>query len=280
MQNDRPVFDYEYYKRSADFIRKQIGDFKPKTGIILGTGLGEVADLIEAECIIPYEDIPNFLVSKAPGHIGRLIIGRFEGRKIICMQGRFHSYDGYHFEELSIPIRVMKILGTQRVIISNAAGAVNTEYRPGDLMVIKDHIKLMGSSPMRGPNVEEFGPRFFDTTNMYTPELRSLAMEVGRESKIIVHEGVYFFYPGPQFETPAEIRAERMLGADVTGMSTVPEALAAAQCQMPCLGLSLVANMATGVLGKPLSGEEIEENAKMVAPLLLDYFKELIRRLP
>ena len=280
MYNDRPVFDYEYYKRSADYIRKQIGDFNPKTGIILGTGLGGVADLIEAECIIPYEDIPNFLVSKAPGHAGRLIIGRFEGRKIICMQGRFHSYDGYHFEELSIPIRVMKLLGTERVIISNASGAVNTEYRPGDLMVIKDHIKLMGSSPMRGPNVEEFGPRFFDTTNVYTPELRNLAMQVGRESKMTVHEGVYFFYPGPQFETPAEIRAERILGADVTGMSTVPEALAAAQCGMPCLGLSLVANMAAGVLGQPLSGDEVEETAKMVAPLLLDYFKALIRRLP
>ncbi|MDO5441308.1 MAG: purine-nucleoside phosphorylase [Bacillota bacterium] len=278
--NDRPVFNYEYYQRSADYIRKQIGDFKPKTGIILGTGLGDVADLIEAECIIPYEDIPNFLTSKAPGHKGRLIVGRFEGRKVICMQGRFHSYDGYHFEELSIPIRVMKILGTQRVIISNAAGAVNTEYRPGDIMVIKDHIKLTGSSPMRGPNVPEFGERFFDTTNVYTPELRKIARQVGEDSELTVHEGVYFFYPGPQFETPAEIRAERILGADVTGMSTVPEALAAAQCKMPCLGLSLVANMAAGVLGQPLSGDEVEETAKMVAPLLLDYFKKLIRKLP
>lgn len=280
MYNDRPVFNLEYYQRSADYIKKQIGDFKPKTGIILGTGLGGVADLIEAECVIPYEDIPNFLVSKAPGHVGRLIIGRFEGRKVICMQGRFHSYDGYHFEELSIPIRVMKLLGTERVIISNASGAVNTEYRPGDLMVIKDHIKLMGSSPMRGPNIPEFGDRFFDTSNMYTPELRKIALEVGNESKMTVHEGVYFFYSGPQFETPAEIRAERILGADVTGMSTVPEALAAAQCNMPCLGLSLVANMAAGVTGSPLSGDEVEETAKMVAPLLLDYFKELIKRLP
>jgi len=280
MINDRPVFDYEYYKRSADYIRKQIGDFKPKTGIILGTGLGGVADLIEAECIIPYEDIPNFLVSKAPGHVGRLIIGRFEGRKVICMQGRFHSYDGYHFEELSIPIRVMKLLGTQRVIISNAAGAVNTEYRPGDLMIIKDHIKFSGSSPMRGPNVPEFGDRFFDTSNVYTKELRDLALQLGRESKLTVHEGVDFFYPGPQFETPAEIRAERILGDDDTGMSTVPEALAAAQCGMPVVGLSLISNMAAGVLGTPLSGEEVEETAKLVAPLLLDYFRQLIKKLP
>ena len=280
MYNDRPVFDFEYYKRSADYIKKQIGDFVPEIGIILGTGLGGVADLIEAECIIPYEDIPNFLVSRAPGHVGKLIVGEFEGRRVICMQGRFHSYDGYHFEELSIPVRVMKLLGIKMIIISNASGAVNTEYRPGDLMVMKDHIKLMGSSPMRGPNIPEFGDRFFDTTYIYTPELRKIALQVGEESKLTVHEGVYFFYAGPQFETPAEIRAERILGADVTGMSSVPEALAAAQCKIPCLGLSLVANMAAGVLAQPLSGEDVEETAKMVAPLLLDYFKELIRRLP
>lgn len=278
--NDRPVFNYEYYKRSADYIRKQIGDFKPKTGIILGTGLGNVADLIEAECIIPYEDIPNFLTSQAPGHVGRLIIGRYEGRKCICMQGRFHSYDGYHYEELSIPVRVMKLLGTQRLIVSNAAGAVNTQYAPGDVMIIKDHIKLSGSSPFRGPNVPEFGDRFFDTTNVYSPELIQIARECAKRSKLRVHEGVYFFYPGPQFETPAEIRAERILGADVTGMSTVPEALTACQCGIPCLGLSFIANMAAGVTGQPLSGDEVEETAKMSAPYLLDFFADIIRSLP
>ncbi len=279
MLNDRPIFDYEYYKKSADYIKGKIGNFVPEIGLILGTGLGDVANLIDAECIIPYSEIPNFLVSKAPGHVGRLVVGMFEGHKVICMQGRFHSYDGYHFEELSIPVRVMKLLGTQKLIVTNAAGAVNTEYKPGDLMVIKDHIKFIGSSPMRGPNVDEFGSRFFDTSDVYTAELRKLALKVGEESPLTVHEGVYFFYQGPQFETPAEVRAERILGADATGMSTVPEALAAAQCGMPCIGLSLLSNMAAGVLEQPLSGEDVEETAKKVAPLLLDYFKQLIRQL-
>jgi len=280
MMNDRPVFDYDYYKRSADYIKKRIGDFRPKTAIILGTGLGNIADLIEAECIIPYEDIPNFLTSKAPGHLGRFIIGRYQGRKCIVMQGRFHAYDGYHFEELTIPVRVMKLLGAKRLIVTNAAGGVNTEYRPGDVMIIKDHIKLQGSSPFRGPNVPEFGERFFDTTYVYNPTLRKLALDLAKGTGLKVHEGVYFYYQGPQFETPAEIRAERILGADATGMSTVPEALAAHQCGMPVLGLSFISNMAAGVTGQPLSGEEVEENAKLVAPLLLDYFGKIIKALP
>lgn len=278
--NERPVFNYEYYKKSADYIRSKTGKLEFDTGIILGTGLGGIAELIDAECVIDYKDIPNFLVSKAPGHVGRLILGRYQGKGCICMQGRFHSYDGYHFEELSIPVRVMKLLGVKRVVISNAAGAVNSEYRPGDLIVIKDHIKLNGSSPLRGPNIEEFGPRFFDTSNMYTPGLRKLALSVGKESGLTVHEGVYFFYPGPQFETPAEIRAERLLGADVTGMSTVPEALAAAHCGLQCLGLSFVSNMAAGTSDKAVSGEEVEELAKSCSASLINYFGELIRRLP
>jgi len=278
--NNRPVFDYEYYKKSADYIRKKIGDFKPKTGIILGTGLGRVADLIEAEYILPYAEIPNFLISKAPGHIGNLIFGRYQGRKVVVMQGRFHSYDGYHFEELSIPIRVMKLLGTQRMIITNAAGAVNMYYRPGDVMLLSDHIKLNGSSPLRGPNVPEFGNRFFDTSYMYTKELRELALECAKDTALTVHEGVYFFCPGPQFETPAEIRAIRILGGDAVGMSTVPEALAAAQCGMPVLGISFIANMAAGVLDQPIDGDEVEKAAKLAEPLLLEYFGKIIKALP
>ncbi len=280
MVTPRPVFDVEYYKKSADYIKGIIGDFKPEIGMILGTGLGKVAEIIDAKFVIPYKDIPNFLVSKAPGHKGQFVIGTYEGRNCIVMQGRFHSYDGYHFEELSIPVRVMKLLGIEKLIITNAAGGVNTGYHPCEVMIISDHIKFTGSSPMRGPNVDEFGDRFFDTTKLYTPEYRKIAVECAEGSGLNVHEGVYFFYAGPQFETPAEIRAERILGADATGMSTVPEALAAAQCGLPVLGISFISNMAAGVSPYPISGEEVEENAKKVEPLLLAYFGKIIRALP
>ena len=273
-------YTYDYYRKSADYIRSVIGDFEPEIGLILGTGLGKFSARIEDPVEIPYQDIPNYLVSTAPGHSGKLIFGTVEGRKVMCMSGRFHTYEGYSFEELAIPVRVMKLLGVRLLVVTNAAGAVNTGYRPGDVMIIKDHIKLNGFSPMRGPNVAEFGDRFFDISDLYSQELREIAQQCGEDSGLTIHEGVYFFFPGPQFETPAEVRAARILGGDAVGMSTVTETLTAGHCGIPVLGLSLMTNMAAGVLEQKLSGEEVEETAQRVAPLLEAYFAKVLKALP
>lgn len=273
-------YTYDYFKKSADYIRSKIGDFAPEIGLILGTGLGKFSARIEDPVEIPYKDIPNYLVSTAPGHSGKLIFGTVEGRRVMCMSGRFHTYEGYSFEELAIPVRVMKLLGVKLLVVTNAAGAVNVDYRPGDVMIIKDHIKLNGFSPMRGPNVPEFGDRFFDISDLYCKELRQIAEQCGEDSGLTIHEGVYFFFPGPQFETPAEVRAARILGGDAVGMSTVTETLTAGHCSMPVLGLSLMTNMAAGVLEQKLSGEEVEETANRVAPLLEAYFAKVLKALP
>ncbi len=273
-------YDYAHYERIADFIRSASGGFEPELGLILGSGLGGYADKIERVAEIPYRDIPNFLMSTAPGHDGRLILGFAEGRKVVCMAGRFHSYEGYSFEQLSLPVRVMKILGIRILVLTNAAGAINRDYNVGDLMIIKDHIKLTGASPMRGANIPEFGDRFFDIGDMYSKSLRKIAMDCAEGSGLTLREGVYFFFTGPQFETPAEIKAARILGGDAAGMSTVTESLTAAHCGIPVLGLSLMTNMAAGVLDVKLSGEEVNEAARKAAPLLEKYFSKLIRNLP
>jgi purine-nucleoside phosphorylase len=186
------------------------------------------------------------------------------GKNVAVMSGRFHWYEGYEFEQLAAPIRVLKLLGVKKTILTNAAGAINTDFQVGDIMIIKDHIKLIGASPMRGPNAEEFGSRFFDVTRMYTPALRKLAHDCAEKTgqALTTREGVYFYFGGPQFETPAEIRAMRLLGADAVGMSTVTEALTAAHCGMDLLALSLMTNMAAGILETPISAEEIDRTAK------------------
>jgi purine-nucleoside phosphorylase len=267
-----------YYKASADFVKSR-APFEPELAIVLGSSLGPLAEQLENPVEIAYADIPNFLLSTAPGHAGKLIFGTLEGKRLVCMSGRFHSYEGYSFEQLAAPMRLMKLLGVRAVILTNAAGGVNLGYAPGDVMILSDHIKLTGSSPLRGKNVAEFGPRFFDVTNMYTPELRKLALELAPESGLDVHEGVYFFMTGPQFETPAEIRAIRLLGGDAVGMSTVTEALTAAHCGLPVLGISVITNMAAGVLGKPLSGEEVDETGRRVAPLFSRYIRAIVRKM-
>jgi purine-nucleoside phosphorylase len=252
------AFTLEYYKASADWLLARLPG-KPEIALILGSSLGPLADEISDPITIDYADIPNFLVSTAPSHAGKMIFGRLGGKYVACMSGRFHWYEGYDFEDLAAPIRVLKLLGVRATILTNAAGAVNMAYKVGDIMVVKDHIKLMGASPMRGPNIPELGPRFFDVSEMYTPALRSLALKcaesVGQGDR--TREGTYFYFGGPQFETPAEIRAARILGGDAVGMSTVTEALTAAHCGMEILALSLMTNMAAGVLPKRLSAEEV-----------------------
>ncbi|MBN2875972.1 MAG: purine-nucleoside phosphorylase, partial [Spirochaetales bacterium] len=246
----------------------------------LGSALGDLAAEIRDPVVIRYEDIPNFLVSTVHSHAGELILGMLAGRRVVCMSGRFHYYEGYSFEQLAAPVRLFKMLGAGALVLTNAAGAVNTSYKPGDVMVIKDHINLMGASPMRGPNVDAFGPRFFDAGDVYTRVLRHLALKKAVGSGLDVREGVYQFFCGPHFETPAEIRAARVLGADAVGMSTVTEALTAAHCGMPLLGLSVITNMAAGVLNQPLSASEVNETAARVSTLFTKYVMSILETLP
>ena len=271
-------YSYAFYQEAADYVRA-CAPFEPELAVVLGSSLGGFADELEDPVRIDYRDIPNFLVSTAPGHAGQLIFGTVAGRRLVCMAGRFHSYEGYDFEQLALPVRLFKLLGVRAVILTNAAGAVNMEYRPGDIMIVSDHIKLTGASPMRGRNIDEFGPRFFDISHMYTPELRALALECAEGSGLTVHEGVYMFFTGPQFETPAEIRAARILGADAVGMSTVTEALTAAHCGLPLLCLSVMTNMAAGVLDQPLSSDEVEETGRRVSGRFKAYLKRIIARM-
>jgi len=271
-------YNYEYYKKSADYILGKV-DYVPKLAIVLGSSLGELAREIVHPIEIDYADIPNFLMSTVDSHAGKLILGELCGKKVVCMSGRFHYYEGYDFEQLTIPIRVFKLLGVQSTILTNAAGAINTSFRAGDIMIINDHIKLMGASPLRGPNIEEFGPRFFDIGNMYTKDLITIAKEASEYTDLKVHEGVYMFWGGPQFESHAEIRAMRLLGADAVGMSTVPEVLTAAHCGMPLLALSLLTNMAAGILKQPVSSEEVGETAALVSERFVRYLKEIVERM-
>ena len=271
-------YTLEYFQKSADYIRA-IVPWEPEVAIVLGSFLGPFADAIEDPIVVDYRDIPNFLVSTVQGHAGKLIFGTVAGRRVVCMSGRFHSYEGYDFEQLVIPVRLFRLLGAKALILTNAAGAVNTEYRPGDVMVVSDHIKLTGASPLRGSNVEAFGPRFFDVSRMYTPELRRLARECAEGTGLTLREGVYMFFTGPQFESPAEIRAARILGADAVGMSTVTEALTAAHCGMPVLCLSVMTNMAAGVLDRPLTSEEVDETAKRISSEFSAYVTRIIDRI-
>ncbi len=272
-------YDYEFYEKSADYVRGRIS-FVPEVAVVLGSALGGLADRIEDPVEIPYGDIPNFPVSTVESHAGKLIVGTLAGRRVVCMSGRFHYYEGYSFEQLAAPVRLFKSLGVGTTIVTNAAGAVNVAYGPGDVMVIKDHINLVGASPMRGRNVDEYGPRFFDASDVYTRSLRRLALDCARGSGLTVREGVYQYFTGPHFETPAEIRAARMLGADAVGMSTVTEALTAAHCGMPLLALSVMTNMAAGVLDQPLGTAEVMETAGRISSPFQDYVAAIIGRLP
>ncbi len=273
-----PEITFEYFKACADYV-KNIIEEEPDIGIILGSGLKSFSSRIKNPVVIPYKDIPDFLESTVESHEGRLVFGEAGGKKVICMSGRFHHYEGYSFPILTLPIRLFKLLGVKKTIVTNAAGAVNTEYNVGDIMIIKDHLKLTGSSPLEGKNLDEFGPRFFDTTDMYTKALREIALDCGKDSPLTFREGVYMYFTGPQFETPAEIRAARILGADAVGMSTVTEALTAAHCSMPLLGLSVMTNMAAGVLDKKLTDEEVGETAGRISEPFCDYVEKLISRL-
>ena len=250
-------YTFAQYQESADYLRGQIGTFTPKVAMILGSGLGYLGDEVEAPIRVPYGQIPHFKTSTAPGHKGQLVFGRLDGQNVAVMQGRLHPYEGYSLEEVTFAVRVLRLLGADTLIVTNAAGCVNLDWEPGDLMVIDDQIKMAMDSPLRGPNLSQFGPRFPDCSYLYTPALRQIAHEVAEEQDITLRHGVYMFWTGPHYESPAEVRAARILGADAVGMSTAPEVLVAAHCGMQVLGVSLLSNMAAGILDQPLSEEEV-----------------------
>lgn len=267
---------YAKIQETADWLKQRIST-KPETAIILGTGLGKLADEIEVNERIPYSEIPNFPISTVEGHSGCLLIGQLGGKDILAMQGRFHFYEGYSMKEVTFPIRVMYELGIKTLFVSNAAGGTNPTFEIGDLMIITDHINFFPEHPLRGKNIEP-GPRFPDMSEAYDKALVRLADEIAAEKGIKVQHGVYLGTQGPTFETPAEYRMFGRLGADSVGMSTVPEVIVANHCGMRVFGVSIITDL--GVEGKivEVSHEEVQKAANAVQPLMADIMREMIRR--
>ena len=243
-----------------------------KIGLILGSGLGDYAEQIENKQFVNYGDLPGFPRSRVEGHKGRFVIGDLFGKRVICMQGRFHYYEGYPQSQLALSIRVMKRLGVEKLLLTNAAGGVNLDFSAGDLMLISDHINFSGSHPLIGPNEDDFGPRFPDQTNVYDRDLRAGVRKAAKEVSVALQEGVYMMFSGPTFESPAEIVFARIVGASAVGMSTVPEAIAATHCGIKTVGISLITNMAAGISNQPLSHEEVQETAALAS----DKFTKLV----
>ncbi len=266
-------------EQTVQFIRGRI-DFNPQIGIVLGTGLGGLTKEIREEGSLFYKDIPNFPVSTVKGHEGKLIFGILGSKGVVAMQGRFHFYEGYSMKEITFPIRVMKYLGIDLLILSNAAGGVNPAYEVGDMMIIKDHINLMGSNPLIGKNDLGLGPRFPDMSEVYDKKAIRLFTKIARHHNVHYHEGVYAAVSGPTFETPAEYKYIRFLGADAVGMSTVPEAIVARHMNLPVFAVSVISDL--GVEGKivEISHDDVIDAAQMVEPKMTLVLKEMISKLP
>lgn len=254
-------YTFADYQQAAQRISDRLGNFRPEVAMVLGSGLGDMADMAENPMVIPYGEIPGFSVSTAPGHKGQLVFGTLGGKSVAVMQGRLHAYEGYSFEEVCFPLRVLRLLGCDKLVITNASGGVNLNFRVGDICLITDHIKFFMDSPLRGQNIPEFGTRFPDSTHLYTPRLQEVARKTAQAQGLQLVEGVYMYFPGPSYETPAEIRAIRVLGGDLVGMSTVPEVIAAGHAGMEVLGFSLVSNAAAGITGNTLSEQEVLDAA-------------------
>ena len=244
------------YRNSRDFLKANL-PFEPEIMLILGSGLGFMADAIQDAVIIPYNEIPNFKSSTAPGHMGRLVAGRLSGRNVLAMQGRFHVYEGYTPEESAYPVRAASLLGVKKIIITCACGGVNKDYNVGDLVLINDYINLTHPGPLVGFDISGFDTRFIDMSQVFDKEYRDAANKAAAKKNIVLRNGTYFYMTGPQFETPAEIRAIGNLGGDLVGMSLVHEAIMAARCEMRLLALGLVTNMAAGISGEKLSEDEV-----------------------
>lgn len=265
-------------RESADVVRSQ-SKTKPRIGIILGTGLGALADEIETEASIAYGEIPGFPEPTVETHSGRLLLGELEGQPVVAMQGRFHRYEGYTLREVTFPVRVLRELGAEILLISNASGGMNPLWEVGDLMLIADHINLLGDSPLIGPNAEQLGPRFPDMSDPYDPELQGLAMEVAKEQRVTLHRGVYVAVSGPNLETRAEYRFLRAIGADVVGMSTVPEVIVAVHGGMRVLGISIITDACLPDALEPATVEEIIRVAGEAEPKLTELIRGTIARL-
>ena len=261
-------FSAEEYTRqvqeAAAYIKEKLDGRAPEIAITLGSGLGDLADHLVDAVQIPYGEIPHFPVSTVAGHKGQFVVGKLEGREVLCMQGRFHYYEGYDLKQVTLPVRVMKLLGISTLIVTNAAGGINTGFRPGNLMLIEDHLNLTGENPLIGENLEAFGDRFFDMTVAYDAGYRALAEQLAAELNIPLQKGVYAWLTGPNYETPAEIRYLRAIGADAVGMSTVPEVLVARHSGLRVCGISCITNLAAGMGDGLLSHEEVKETADRV----------------
>lgn len=265
---------------AADYIKQQLGGRKPLVGIILGSGLGRLATAVENPLIIPYKTIPGFPVSTAVGHKGNFIIGTLGGKEVIMMQGRIHYYEGYSMDDVTLPTRVMKVVGIKYLFVSNAAGGVNFDYKIGDLVILKDHINLQ-PNPLIGPNMDDFGPRFPDMTRPYDPDLIAKAEKIAADMGVKVHKGVYFGGTGPTYETPSEYKYIRIIGGDVTGMSTIPEVITARHSDIPVFGMSVVTNEAHDDYDKDYKndGDEVVKAADKAAGTMCEIFKKLIESL-
>jgi purine-nucleoside phosphorylase len=249
---------------------------RPVVGLVLGSGLGAFARSLEGATVIPYAEIPHFAPATAIGHRGELVLGKVQGVPVALLSGRLHYYEGYSMEQVVFPVRVLGRLGVRVVIMTNAAGSVNVNYKPGELMVIEDHINFMGDNPMIGPNEEQLGLRFFDMSEAYDPDLRQIAEKACWTAGVPVRKGVYIAFNGPSYETPAEIKMARAMGADAVGMSTVPEVIAARHMGMRVLGLSCITNMAAGVLKKKLHHQEVLDVAEKVRAGLLEVLGRIV----
>ncbi len=277
-ENVEPTSLYERVEHAARTIRARWME-EARIGLVLGSGLGAFADDCEDSVVIPYEEIPGFARSTVEGHAGQMVLGRCAGVPIVVMQGRFHFYEGYEMDAVTFPVRTLELLGVKSVVLTNAAGGLNNTFTQGSLMLISDHLNLMGVSPLRGPNDERFGPRFPDMTEVYDREYQEIAAKEAQAMGIELRRGVYAALTGPSYETPAEIRMLRALGADAVGMSTVPEAIVARHMSLKVLGISCITNLAAGVLDAPINHAEVIETGERVRATFTDLLRRVIPKL-
>lgn len=271
---------YARAEHAARTIRARVNTDDARVAIILGSGLGGFAEEFDDPTVIPYGEIPGFVTSTAQGHAGQLVIGKLDGVAVIAMQGRLHFYEGYSLDEVTFPIRVFKLLGIKTVVLTNAAGGIDVQLSQGALMVISDHLNLMGVNPLRGPNDERFGPRFPDMTEVYSKELQEIVIEEARDIEVEVRRGIYAGLSGPTYETPAEIHMLRTFGADAVGMSTVPEALVARHMGLNVIGISCITNMAAGISDERINHEEVIETGNRVRATFAQLLRRVIAKLP
>ena len=266
------------FEETVNFIKEKVTNI-PKIAIVLGSGLGSLSDEIENKICISYKDIPNFPISTVKGHKGELIFGTLENVPVVLMNGRFHYYEGYSLQEVTYPIRIFKLLGIETVILTNAAGGINLNFSKGDLMIIEDQLSFFAESVLRGPNMDEFGERFIDMSDVYTKEYIEILKPIMKKVTGKCFTGVYAYMKGPTYETPSEIKALRVLGADAVGMSTVPEAVVARHCNIKCIGITCITNMAAGILNEKLNHDDVKETALKVENNFKQVIKELITKI-